>query len=116
MKGFRAELEVREELSKKTREVEKAKEQLYQIRRARSSSKEVAPPPPPLPVLGKAAPPPPKPPAQPFKMVTRDKAPVGGRKSLLSEIQTGKALKKVAAEEVIGFVMCMSHSQTPTEV
>lgn len=119
MKGFQAELETQEETAKKMRELEKAKEPLYQICRARHvSSKGVAPPPPAVPMYLTAAqpPPPPKPPAQPFKMVTRDKAPVGGRKSLLSEIQTGKALKKVAAEEVIGLVMCMSHSQTPTEV
>jgi len=111
MKGFRAELETQEETAKKMRELEKVKEPLYQIRRARHvSSKGVAPPPPAVPMYLMAAQPPPKPPAQPFKMVTRDKAPVGGRKSLLSEIQTGKALKKVAAEEVIGLVMCMSHS------
>lgn len=96
------------------RELEEAKEQLFRIRRARSQG--VAPPPPPRAMYLKAAPPPRKPPAQPFKMVTREKAPVGGRKSLLSEIQTGKALKKVTAEEVIGLVKCMSHSQTPTEV
>ena len=110
------ELEAQEEIAKRKRELEEKKQQLDRIRRARSSSKGVALPPPSLPMYLKAAPPPPKPPAQPFKVVTREKAPVGGRKSLLSEIQTGKALKKVAAEEVIELVKCMSHSQTPTEV
>ena len=69
---------------------------------ARRSSKEVAPPPPPIPRMSvKGAPPPPK--LAP-RVVTRDKAPAGGRRSLLSEIKTGKALKKVTAEEVIGLV------------
>jgi len=35
MKGFRAELETQEETAKKMRELEKAKEQLYKIRRER---------------------------------------------------------------------------------
>ena len=62
-------------------------------------SKEVAPPPPPIPRMSvKGAPPPPK--LAP-RVVTRDKAPAGGRGSLLSEIKTGKALKKVTAVEVI---------------
>ena len=74
---------------------------------ARRSSKEVAPPPPPIPRMSvRGAPPPPKlaSPKLAPRMVTRDKAPAGGRGSLLSEIKTGKALKKVTAEEVIGLV------------